>query len=86
MPKNLGVEKKYAVLVAFRPVDNVVLFDKHFIEKQVVCEICMNLQKKINKQKTRNRPLQEIKLLWLIVVLNVCIVNKGKKLKPRKAD
>ena len=53
VPKNIGMETNYRVMVILRSVDCVVLFDKDVSKEQVICETCLKLQKKLNQQQTR---------------------------------
>ena len=48
VPKSIGMETNYRVLVVLRSVDCMVLFDKDVSEEQVICKTCQKLQKQIN--------------------------------------
>ena len=53
VPKNIGMETNYRVMVILRSVDCMVLFDKDVSKEQVICETCLKLQKRINQQQAR---------------------------------
>jgi hypothetical protein len=53
VPKNIGMETNYRVMVILRSVDCIVLFDKDVSKEQVICETCLKLQKRINQQQAR---------------------------------
>ena len=53
VPKSIGMETNYRVLVILRSVDCMVLFDNDVSEEQVICKTCQRLQKQINQQQTR---------------------------------
>ena len=53
VPKNIGMETNYRVMVILRSVDCMVLFDNDVSKEQVSCQTCLKLQKKINQQQAR---------------------------------
>ena len=72
VPKNIGMETNYRVIVILRSVDCMVLFDKD-VSKEQVAKPASSFKLKYTSSKQRKSvhlmPQQEIKLLWLHVML-----------------
>ena len=53
VPKNIGMERNYRVIVILRSVDCMVLFDYDVSKEQVSCKTCLKFQIKIYQQQTK---------------------------------